>query len=158
MINAPELWVGVAFLICIVIFVKLILPKLQGQVGAYQQKVENGFLEAESVLLSAEKKFAAAKELLDAMSDIVSDIEQDFEIKINTQLKEWTDRKEKIAMKYGQTKEYHLHSINNHIKNKICFNLVAATSNVLKIYFEKNIKAKDHQKIVLDSLKHFPKF
>lgn len=158
MINTPELWVGIAFLICIVLFVKLILPKLQGQIASYRQKVESGFLEAENILFAAEKKFAAAKELVDALPDIVLDVEKDFEIKINDQLKEWADRKEKIAMKYEQTKEYHLRSINNHIKNKICFNVVAATSNVLKIYFEHNIKAKDHQKIVLDSLKHFPKF
>ncbi|MCP5322736.1 MAG: hypothetical protein H6492_01855 [Candidatus Paracaedibacteraceae bacterium] len=157
MINTPEFWVGIAFLICIVIFIKVILPKLQVQIDAHRRKIESDFFDAESILLIAQKKISASKERLDSVSETVQGIEKDFEIKINNNLKEWADRKEKIAIKYHQAKEYNLHSIKNHIRNRVYFNVAAAACNVLERYSRQKIKAKDHQKIVLESLKHFPK-
>lgn len=152
MINTPEFWVGIAFLMCMGIAVKIIFPKLNIFIEAHQRSVENVFLDAEGVLLSAQKKISAAQKALDELPQLMSELEANFEAKINVQLTEWQAQQEKIFKKHKQIEEYTLHGLAIHLKSKMYYAIIVGSMNVLQIYLTRHMNAVVHQKIVQKSL------
>ena len=154
MINTPEFWVGVSFFICVAISFKLIVPKLQLGLVSHQSEIEKSFSDAENILKEAEKKFSIIQERLTALPKLISDMESEFDTKVNHQIHEWNVQKEKTITQYALLQEYKLQHLTDHTKSQLHIVISTAALNVLETYFVQQITAKKHQQIVKDALKH----
>lgn len=156
MINTPEFWVGVSFFICIGISYKLIFPTLKAGLVSHQSEIERLFSDAEAILQAAEKKFSLTQERLDALPNLIAEMEKEFDSKINHLLQEWTIQQEKITTRYHSLQEHKLQHLNDHAKsqNYACISNVCI--HALQTYVNQHMSAKKHQQLVMDALKNLP--
>jgi F0F1-type ATP synthase membrane subunit b/b' len=154
MINTPEFWVGVSFFICVALSIKLILPKLKATMISHQQEIEKSFSDAENILKEAEKKFSVIQERLNSLPTVMAEMEVEFDAKVNHQIQEWNEQKERIIIQYASLQEYKLEHLTNHTKSQLHSAITTVSLKVLEVYFQQQITAKKHQLIVKDALKH----
>lgn len=156
MINTPEFWVGVSFLICIGISYKLIFPTLKASVISHQSEIERLFSEAESLLQASEKKFSLTQDRLDALPSLITEMEKDFDLKVSHLLQAWSVQQEKITIRYRSLQEHKLQHLNDHAQSQG----YAVISNVcvaaLQTYVNQHMNAKKHQQFVMNALKNLP--
>lgn len=156
MINTPEFWVGISFLICVGISYKLIFPALKAGVISHQSEIERLFSEAESLLQAAEKKFSLTQERLDALPNLIIEMEVQFDSKVNHLLQEWSIQQERITARYHSLQEHKLQHLNDHAKIQGYASISDVCIHALHAYVSQHMSAKKHQQIVMDALKNLP--
>lgn len=156
MINTPEFWVGVSFFICIGISYKLIFPKLTAGLVSHQTEIERLFSDAETLLQASEKKFSLTQERLDALPNLIAEMEREFDSKVNHLLQEWTIQQEKITTRYHSLQEHKLQHLNDHAKSQSYATISDICIATLQTYVNQNMSAKKHQQLVMDALKNLP--
>lgn len=154
MLNTPEFWVLVAFVLCIPISIKWILPTLNQAVQAYQQTVEQAFIDAEAILLSAQKRVASAKEHLKTLPNMIEGVNADLEANINVLMQEWQEEQERLRQQYQRVQTQSLQHLKSHAEHAIYNRTVLLCAAVLHQHFSQHMTAKQHQQIVMASLKN----
>ena len=154
MINTPEFWVGVSFFICVWISYKLIFPTLKASLVSHQHEIERLFSDAEAMLQSAEKKFSLAQERLNALPNLVAEMETEFDSKVSHLLQEWTIQQEKITRRYRFLQEHKLQHLKDHAKIQSYACISDVCVNALQAYIDQHMNSKKHQQLVLDTLKN----
>lgn len=157
MVNTAEFWVGIAFIICVGISFKLIVPVVKSNLNMYQKSIEQMFLEAEHVLVAAQKKFVAAKTQFDALPQLTQAMTQDLDVEINQKLNEWKLQQNKILLKYQQMQEHQVQSLKNHSEAQTYSIIVQAFLNLMTTCFKQSFTSKSQQQMILSVIKHLPK-
>jgi F0F1-type ATP synthase membrane subunit b/b' len=152
MINTPEFWIAVSFVICCGISYKKILPKLVDALNARRAEIESLFSDAETILKAAEKKFSRTQERLDALPELFVEMEKEFDSQINHLLAEWAIQKERLTKQYRHLGEQKLHQITDHVRSQLYQQIIDAAIKVLNGYFSNHIDAKTHQRLVFNTL------
>ncbi|MDP3936088.1 MAG: hypothetical protein Q8Q56_03790 [Alphaproteobacteria bacterium] len=154
MINTPEFWVAISFFICIGISYKLIFPTFKAGLVSHQGEIERLFSDAEAILKAAEKKFSLTQERLDALPNLLSEMEKEFDFKVNHLLQGWTIQQEKIMTRYHHLQEHKLQHLKDHAKSQNYACLSDVCLHALHVYIGQQMNAKKHQQIVLNALKN----
>jgi F0F1-type ATP synthase membrane subunit b/b' len=157
MINTAEFWVGVSFAICVGISFKLIVPVVKSNLDMYQKSIEQMFLEAENVLVAAQKKFGAAKNQLEALPHITQTMTEDLNVEINQKLNEWKSQQSKILLKYQHMQEHKVQSLKNHSEAQIYSMITQAFLNLMGACFKQSFTYKLQQQMILSAIKELPK-
>jgi F0F1-type ATP synthase membrane subunit b/b' len=155
MINTPEFWIAVSFVICCGISYKKILPKLDDALNGRRAEIESLFSDAETILKAAEKKFSRTQERLDALPELFVEMEKEFDSQINHLLADWAIQKERLIKQYRHLGEQKLHQISDHVRSKLFQQIIDASIKVLNSYFSNQIDAKAHQRLVFNTITLF---
>ncbi len=156
MINTPEFWVGVSFFICVGISYKLIFPSLKAGLISHQGEIERLFSEAEALLQAAEKKFSLTQERVDALPNLITEMEAEFDSKVNHLLQEWSTQQERITTRYHSLQEHKLQHLKDHAKTQGYASISDVCIHALQAYVSQHMSAKKHQQLVMDALKNLP--
>jgi F0F1-type ATP synthase membrane subunit b/b' len=156
MISTAEFWVFIAFLICLGLSVKLVVPKIITILTVYQKNVEDMFVDAENTLLGAQRKFAATKERVEGADIEMVRIETEFESKVNYQLQTWDNQKKKLVAKYHQAQELGLQHLKNHMENELYNQIILSCENLLQMYLAQHLGLEEHKQLIKSALKHLP--
>ncbi len=157
MINTPEFWVAIAFLIASIAAIKFIVPKLVSGLVGYQSSIENLFLTAETALKAAERKYAIAKANHDDLSAVLKAIEHDFECRVARHLEDWSAQRQHMLERSAQLKASKLHHAQHKFKQELYHNIVDACVDAVRTYWIKHFTSSQHKTMVVNILPKLPK-
>lgn len=152
MINTPEFWVGISFLICGILAIKWILPGVLSTLRRHQTEIETLFLNAEIALETAEKRFSITQSRLHSLPQHLQSLEKEFDTKVSHQLMEWSFQKDRITERYRHLQQHKVQHLIDHVRGRMYDRVIEGCMNVLQVYFSKHLSANVHQQLVVDSL------
>jgi F0F1-type ATP synthase membrane subunit b/b' len=151
-LSTGEFWVAVAFLIALVVAVKFIFPKVSSALAQQQQTIADRFLEVEQRLALAEKKYAQAKSNMETLTDQLSRLDAEFDLKVSEVLNNWNAEKEVLLKKHAVVFEKNLGHVENHVRVKFLDELVNISCAALETTLKKVITPKKHDLVLLKNI------
>lgn len=147
-ISTAEFWVAVAFLICVLISVRLVLPNLSQGIENYQQAVQQTFKDAETKLTYAKKKLKLAQAEAEALQDATADLKKDSSGRIRRYKREWEKQRTHIQSYYYSLQQYRIQALDTQLKQTIVAKTSAACAEGLRQQFILRIDEKVNTMLV----------
>ncbi len=154
--GTAEFWVLASFLICLVIAIKLIFPKISVGIAAYQSEVATVLMEAEKKLTFAKQKLKSTHEKTDALPQVLSALLKDSKSRSRRYQKEWEKQRDYLQSYYYNMHQHHRSAIEIQMKRQLVFRVGNACAVALTHKSVESLTAKSNDKVVLKSLDELP--
>lgn len=151
-LQTAEFWVAIAFIIAVVVALRLVVPKAVSSLRDEQKRIADKFDEAEQVLGRAEKKYADAKASLEGLQAEFKMLEADFDKRVSEILNTWNGDQTVLVKKKTALHQQALEHAANHMHTNFLNAFVDISCDGLEVVLKQLIKAKNHEHVLLQNL------